>query len=155
MNLNYYELLEVCSTASADEIKKSYRRLAKTYHPDVNPGNAQAEARFKALASAYQVLSDEASRQVYDEQLAQKDSGSRAGAQAGSSSFTQAGRQKGSTAASGKVEFDMQQMHQNFERFFGFDPKSKEGKVNQNRNGKNNPIDTSELFERYFGGRKR
>ncbi|TVX92035.1 J domain-containing protein [Paenibacillus agilis] len=155
MNLNYYERLEVATTASADEIKKSYRRLAKKYHPDVNPGNEQAEARFKALAAAYQVLSDETSRQAYDEQLTRKGTGATAKSQAGSSSFSQAGGQKGSNAASGKVEFDMQKMHQNFERVFGFDPKTKEGKGKPNRNTKSNPIDTSELFERYFGGRKR
>lgn len=66
MAKNYYGILEVSKTASADEIKKSYRKLARKYHPDVNPGNKEAESKFKELSEAYAVLSDEEKRKEYD-----------------------------------------------------------------------------------------
>ncbi len=63
---DYYEVLEVTRTASGDEIKRSYRKLAVRYHPDKNPGDASAEDRFKELGEAYDVLMDEEKRSVYD-----------------------------------------------------------------------------------------
>lgn len=64
---DYYEILGVSKTASDDEIKRAYRRLAMKYHPDRNPGDAEAEAQFKECAEAYEVLSDNNRRQVYDQ----------------------------------------------------------------------------------------
>jgi len=63
---DYYEVLEVSRTADDGEIKKSYRRLAMRYHPDRNPGDSQAEERFKEISEAYEVLSDPQKRQAYD-----------------------------------------------------------------------------------------
>ena len=62
-----YEILGVGRTATHDEIRKVYRKLARTYHPDLNPGDEKAEARFKEIASAWGVLSDEKKRSAYDE----------------------------------------------------------------------------------------
>jgi curved DNA-binding protein len=62
-----YETLGVAKTASADEIRKSYRKLARKHHPDVNPGDAAAEASFKKISAAYDVLSDDKKRKAYDE----------------------------------------------------------------------------------------
>ncbi|HEX4060586.1 MAG TPA: molecular chaperone DnaJ [Streptosporangiaceae bacterium] len=64
---DYYKTLGVSKNAPADEIKKSYRKLAKKYHPDANKGNASAEERFKEISEAYNVLSDEKRRKEYDE----------------------------------------------------------------------------------------
>ncbi|MEE0444104.1 MAG: DnaJ domain-containing protein, partial [Acutalibacteraceae bacterium] len=56
---DYYEVLGVDKNASADDIKKAYRKKAKQYHPDLNPGDKEAEAKFKEANEAYEVLSDE------------------------------------------------------------------------------------------------
>ena len=66
MSRDYYEILGVSREASADEIKKTYRKLAMKYHPDRNPDDKEAEANFKEAAEAYEVLSDSQKRQVYD-----------------------------------------------------------------------------------------
>ena len=62
-----YDILGVSRTASADDIKKAYRRLAKKYHPDVNPGDKRAEEKFKEVTAAAEVLGDEKKRSLYDE----------------------------------------------------------------------------------------
>lgn len=63
---DYYEILEVPRGATADEIKKAYRKKALKYHPDKNPGDAEAERRFKDISEAYEVLSSDEKRQLYD-----------------------------------------------------------------------------------------
>jgi molecular chaperone DnaJ len=63
---DYYALLGVKKTATADEIRKAFRKLARKHHPDVNPGDKKAEERFKAISEANDILSDEKKRKVYD-----------------------------------------------------------------------------------------
>jgi len=66
MNKNYYDILWVSKTASEEEIKKAYRKLAMKYHPDKNKGDKAAEEKFKEINEAYQVLSDKEKRKQYD-----------------------------------------------------------------------------------------
>lgn len=63
---DYYEILEVSRTSTPEEIKKAYRKKALQYHPDRNPGDADAEKRFKEISEAYEVLSDDNKRKLYD-----------------------------------------------------------------------------------------
>ena len=67
MPRDYYEVLGVAKTSSAKEIKKAYRKLAMKYHPDRNPDDAEAEAKFKEASEAYAVLSDDEQRSRYDQ----------------------------------------------------------------------------------------
>ena len=64
---DYYEVLGVDKSADASTIKKAYYKLAKQYHPDVNPGDAAAEKKFKEINEAYAVLSDEEKKAKYDQ----------------------------------------------------------------------------------------
>ena len=64
---DYYEVLGVSKSASADEIKKAYRKLAIKFHPDKNPDNKEAEENFKEAAEAYEVLSNADKKQRYDQ----------------------------------------------------------------------------------------
>jgi DnaJ-class molecular chaperone len=111
---DYYKTLGVQRSASEAEIKSAYRKLARKYHPDVNPGNKQAEQRFKEINEAYQVLGDSAKRKKYDELGADWERGASeeemrrqygwAGAGAGASA-------RGAAGAGGFSDF--------FEQFFG------------------------------------
>lgn len=96
---DYYETLGVQKGASDDELKKAYRKLAKKYHPDANPDNKEAEAKFKELSEAYAVLSDSSQRAKYD--------------QFGHSAFEQGG---GGAGGFYNGNFDMNDI---FESFFG------------------------------------
>src|SRR5215467_6371696 len=64
---DYYAALGVKKSASADDIRKAFRKLARKYHPDVNPGDKSAEEKFKAISEANDVLSDPKNRKIYDQ----------------------------------------------------------------------------------------
>ena len=64
---DYYELLGLKKDASDDEVKKAYRKMAKMYHPDANQNSKEAEAKFKEISEAYEVLSDQQKKAAYDQ----------------------------------------------------------------------------------------
>ena len=65
-SMDYYEILQISRDASGAEIKKAYRKLAIQYHPDKNPGDKEAEETFKYINEAYEILSNDEKRQIYD-----------------------------------------------------------------------------------------
>lgn len=86
-DLSYYEILEVSQNADKSTIKKAYRKLAKKYHPDRNPDDTEAEAKFKYCNEAYQVLSDDQQRSVYDRYGKEGLQGGAGGARRGGGGF--------------------------------------------------------------------
>ena len=98
---DYYEVLGVAKGASADEIKKSYRKLAMKYHPDRNPGDKEAEGKFREATEAYEILKDDQKRAAYD--------------QYGHNAFAQGG----TGGASGFEGFDFNDIFSNFSDIFG------------------------------------
>lgn len=136
----YYRTLGVQPGASQDDLKKAYRALAKKYHPDLHPGDQEAETRFKEVNEAYEVLGDPAKRKEYDvkQQTAQRH---QAPNKARSATRTPRG---------GPVDFS--QMQGGFAQFFGFDPATGQVLDEEKVSGqKRNPLDTTDLFERFMG----
>lgn len=149
---DYYDQLGVSRQATSAEIRQAYRRLAKRYHPDVNPGNADAEARFKLIVEAYETLSDEQLRTAYDEKQANANRSS--GQKNGRSEAGQSG-QSSSGKASAKVEsegFNPAEIRKQFEQFFGMPPRQSDSQ-DKEANEKN-PLDTSAMFNQFFGYKK-
>ncbi len=141
----YYEVLGIAENASGEEIKKAYRKLARKYHPDVNPGNKEAEEKFKEINEAYNVLSDETKRKTYDEH----------GNNNSSSNQSKAQTQKGSKTQGYPSKFDFDDVERTFEQFFGFNPKTKEAGIKREKKEKKNPLDASDMFDKYFGVKRR
>lgn len=106
---DYYEILGVSKNASADEIKKAYRKLAMQYHPDRNPGNKEAEAKFKEATEAYEVLKDDQKKSAYN--------------QFGHDAFSQGGGGRGGHGGGGQNHgfegFDFNDIFSNFSDIFG------------------------------------
>src|ERR1700722_2470427 len=89
---DYYETLSVPRGASEEDIRKAYRKLARKYHPDLNPGDKSAENRFKDVQEAYDILSDSKKRSMYDQVGFYSDAGFAAGGAAGAASGADAPR---------------------------------------------------------------
>lgn len=109
---DYYQTLNVSKNASQDEIKKAYRKLAREYHPDVNPDDPNAEEKFKDINEAYQVLSDEEKRKKYNQFGSQWKQYQQAGGRAEDFDWSQwaAGGQRGGTQYRSVTQEEFEQM---------------------------------------------
>jgi curved DNA-binding protein len=117
---DYYETLGVSKSATTEEIKKAYRKLARKYHPDVNPGDAMAEERFKDINEAHEVLSDPDKRQKYDKFGSQWRQYERAGGAADDFDWSQwAGAGAGAGAPGGGRGYSRTVSPEEFEQIFG------------------------------------
>ena len=137
--MDFYKIMGVSRDADAAAIKKAYRKLVKECHPDTHPGDTQAEERFKQIAEAYAVLSDDEKRKQYDQKIPM------AGA---------THRQNAVRRESPSRPFDLADFQKEFENVFSFgDQKSqtKDRKDDNRGSIKTNPLDTSSLFEKYMG----
>lgn len=145
---SYYEILGVQRTATQEEIKKAYRKLAKKLHPDLNPNDDQAAKQFAEVQTAYETLSEEVKRKEYDNKFGNTTNNSSTASQ----------NQKKYTSNSAGATIDFGAMHNSFESFFGFNPQtgdiSNEDKLNMNKNPQKNPLDTSDMFDRFMGFKK-
>ena len=147
---NPYLILGVAQNAEEKEIRKAFRALAKKYHPDVNPGNQEAEEKFREINEAYEILSDEQKRRKLDEELSGRTHSSAQGfAKSGTNTAGSAQRRttnpygnvnfakfdgmfeefmgepfkKKKETAQGKTPMDFSDVSSNFANFFGFRPK--------------------------------
>ena len=138
---DYYALLGVKKTAGDAELKSAYRKLAKQYHPDVNPGDAEAERKFKQISEAYDVLKDPQSRAAYD--------------QFGHAAF-EGGNGPGAGAGGGFSNFgDFGGMGDIFEEFFGGGRGSGGRRRRQQRRGTDLRAEISITLEEAFDGTER
>ena len=159
--MNHYETLGVSRDASAQEIKKAYKKLARKWHPDLNKDNLKvAEEKMREINVAYDTLSDEVKRLDYNKRLDAEAAGPSRKTSAGGQQKTsrRTGQKKSSAPSSGKVDFD--NIHSSFESFFGFNPHTREvtneDKLNTfaNQKRKKNPLDTTDFFEKFMGFKK-
>ena len=148
--MDYYTILGVPQQADDSQIKQAYRKLAKKYHPDLNPDNPAAEEKFKDIVEAYETLSDTAKRKKYDATLMQS-SDTIGGA------YTQ--DKTHSTQTASKNNFGSFGNFGNFtkdmERYFGFSFQTdqQQGKRSTGENtakNKKNPLDVTEMFEAFM-----
>jgi curved DNA-binding protein len=138
----YYEILGIGRDASQDEMKKAFRQLARQYHPDVNPGNPAAEAKFKIINEAYNTLSDPSLKAIYDAKLE-------------SGQIDQASRDiKIVKSQAGYQPFNFANSDRSFENFFGFNPKTNEPSSLKKEQRKN-PIEATDFLAKYFQAKKK
>ncbi len=145
---DYYKILQVEPTATQEEIKKSFRKLAKKFHPDVNKNNPKAEAVFKEMNEAYGILSDETKKAEYDNQrLGQKEQSREYGFQ--QTDFTNGPNRRKRTQRTAATA-DFKSTGSIFESFFGFDPKGAGVHINKN-DDMVRPMKTNEAYAHIFG----
>lgn len=152
---NPYEILGVSKTAEEKEIRKAFRALAKKYHPDVNPGNAEAEEKFREVNQAYEILSDEKKRAKLDQELeggfGQDSRTFQGGFASQKGQTTRNSNSNRSSASYGNMDF--QKFDGMFEEFMGMPPKKK------NKSGSGaSPMDFADVsnkFADFFGFKPR
>ena len=138
--MDYYKVLGINEQANDEQIKQAYRKLAKKYHPDLNPGNHEAEEKFKDVVEAYEVLGDAAKRKEYDAKRKTTENRS-------NSKHTQEMRNNAAYS-----DINIANFTKDMEKYFGFSF-SGEQKEMQGKNGngsKKNPLDVTEMFEAFM-----
>lgn len=134
--MDYYKILGVSEQAEEEQIKQAYRRLAKKYHPDLNPNDSEAEEKFKNVVEAYETLGDTDKRKEYD--LKRTKTGD--------------GRKRESTASAKSPNKNMADFTKDMERYFGFSFAG--GQAEKQKTGadgkKRNPLDVTEMFEAFM-----
>ncbi len=108
--MDYYKILNIPHQADESQIKQAYRKLAKRYHPDLNPDNPEAEARFKDIVEAYETLGDPAKRRKYDANMIQ----------ASATMGTEPKAQKAARSAGAAQGVNFGNFTRDMERYFGF-----------------------------------
>ena len=125
---DYYAILGVARDADENDIRARYRKLAKEFHPDLHPGDKEAEARFKEIGEAWAVIGDAESRVKYDSKRAQQ----------------RTTQKKSHSAPMGEVDYS--KMMSQFDSFFG-----KSVTMSPGAKQANNHIDATGLFEKFMG----
>ncbi len=135
--MDYYRVLGVPEQADENQIKQAYRKLAKKYHPDLNPDNLVAEEKFKSVVEAYEVLGDAAKRKEYDLERAKiRDK-----------------RQHTASDAAGTpdMNIDFGNLSRDMARYFGFSfAEGSTGGGSRQKERKKNPLDVTEMFEAFM-----
>ncbi len=150
---NYYEILNLKSTATADEIKKSYRTLAKKYHPDQNEGDKNIAEKFAEVNEAYTVLSNEEERKKYDERLnGATHSQNPFGSRDNTNENTKNGANVNRDFNMSEQMFNSMGSGRGFEDYFGFNPKTKEVNLDNKKNN-SDAMRTEDAFKHIFGNR--
>lgn len=138
---NYYKILGVSESATEDEIKSAYRKLAKRYHPDSHPGDAECEKKFREINEAYGVLSDSEKKKKYDAGNKTEETGS-----------SSAKKAKNEFQGTRSADVDFENIYKSFEQFFGFNPNTQDVTNEEKLNPQSaNPLDTTKMFERFMG----
>lgn len=134
--MDYYRVLGVSEKAGEEQIKQAYRKLAKKYHPDLNPNNPEAEEKFKNVVKAYEILGDAGKRKEYD--IKRKKTG--------------AGRSVENTPSVKTPDKNMTDFTKDMEKYFGFSFDG--GTTERQKQGadrkKRNPLDVTEMFEAFM-----
>ena len=135
--MDYYQILGIDEQATEDQIKQAYRKLAKQYHPDLHPDDAKAEARFKDIVEAYEILGNRGKRKAYDEK---RKKASRVGEKKTKTQIT-------------TPEMDIQNFTKHMESYFGFafSGAAESKKTNKENKQQGNPLDMTKMFEGFMG----
>ena len=135
--MDYYQILGIDEQATEEQIKQAYRKLAKQYHPDLHPGDAKAEARFRDIVEAYEILGNREKRKAYDEKRKKA---------------SRVGEKKTRTQAT-TPEMDIQNFTKHMESYFGFafSGAAESKKTNKENKQQGNPLDMTKMFEGFMG----
>ena len=143
--MDYYKILNVPHQADGSQIKQAYRKLAKRYHPDLNPDNPEAEARFKDIVEAYETLGDPAKRRKYDANMIQSSA----------TMETESKTQKAARSAGAAQGVSFGNFTRDMERYFGFSfqadqQNGKQAPGNGADKNRKNPLDVTDMFEAFM-----